>query len=140
MKQRLNVLIVDDEAELRRSLVTILTQTLPQVEVSVIEAETGLEALEKFAAHDFDLVLMDVRMPGMDGLEALAKIKEDDPRTFVVIMTAHSNLSDAVRAIRDGAYDYVEKPVDATKLSNIVRKAMEARELISDLALSNPIF
>jgi two-component system response regulator AtoC len=78
-------------------------------------------------------------MPEMDGLEALAKIKALDPRIFVVIMTAHSNLQDAVTAIRDGAYDYVEKPVQPEKLAQIVKKAIETQEMVSSLAISAPI-
>jgi DNA-binding NtrC family response regulator len=83
---------------------------------------------------------MDVRMPEMNGLDALKEIKEHDPRTFVVIMTAHSNLNDAVLAIKEGAYDYVEKPVNPEKLGNIVKKSVEAHDMISNLTASNPIF
>src|SRR5690606_942457 len=106
----------------------------------VDEASTGREALDKVRSQNFDLVLMDVKMPEMNGLEALAEIKEHDPRTIVVLMTAHSNLQDAVTAIKDGAYDYVEKPVNPQRLTEIVRTCLEARELVSSLALSNPIF
>ncbi len=136
----MNILIVDDEAELRQSVVTILKTAIPEIHFVVTEANNGRTALEIFEQKDFDLVIMDVRMPEMNGLEALQKMKESDPRTFVVIMTAHSNLQDAVTAIKDGAYDYVEKPVNAQRLSEIVRKSFEAREMVSRLALSNPIF
>ena len=81
--------------------------------------------------NTFDLVLMDVRMPEMDGLEALSQIKALDPRIFVVIMTAHSNLQDAVTAIREGAYDYIEKPVQPEKLAAIVKKALETQEMVT---------
>lgn len=140
MTKILNTLIVDDEAELRRSVLSILKSALPDVEFIVDEASTGKEALDKVRNQAFDLVLMDVKMPEMNGLEALAEIKEHDPRTFVVLMTAHSNLQDAVTAIKDGAYDYVEKPVNPQRLTEIVRTCLEARELVSSLALSNPIF
>lgn len=140
MTNILNTLIVDDEAELRRSVISILKSAIPDVEFVVDEASTGKEALEKVRGHNFDLVLMDVKMPEMNGLEALAAIKEHDPRTFVVLMTAHSNLQDAVTAIKDGAYDYVEKPVNPQRLTEIVRTCLEARDLVSSLALSNPIF
>lgn len=140
MTNILNTLIVDDEAELRRSVISILKSAIPDVEFVVDEASTGREALDKVRAHNFDLVLMDVKMPEMNGLEALAAIKEHDPRTFVVLMTAHSNLQDAVTAIKDGAYDYVEKPVNPQRLTEIVRTCLEARDLVSSLALSNPIF
>ena len=140
MSQHLNVLIVDDESELRRSVSSILHNAIPDIQFRVEEAENGLAALDKVKASPWDLVLMDVKMPEMDGMQALVKIKEHDPRTFVVIMTAHSNLNDAVLAIKEGAYDYLEKPVKSERLVQIVTKALEARELVSSLALSNPIF
>ncbi|WP_413287985.1 sigma-54-dependent transcriptional regulator [Bdellovibrio sp. HCB337] len=140
MTNILNTLIVDDEAELRRSVISILKTAIPDVEFVIDEASTGKEALDKVRNQAWDLVLMDVKMPEMNGLEALAAIKEHDPRTFVVLMTAHSNLQDAVTAIKDGAYDYVEKPVNPQRLTEIVRTCLEARELVSNLALSNPIF
>ncbi|MEQ1721936.1 MAG: sigma-54 dependent transcriptional regulator [Pseudobdellovibrio sp.] len=137
---KLKTLIVDDEAELRKSVVSILKNTNLQIEFDIEEAGNGQEALDKVKQHPFDLILMDVRMPEMNGLDALKEIKEHDPRTFVVIMTAHSNLNDAVLAIKDGAYDYVEKPVSPEKLTDIVRKSLEAHEMISNLTASNPIF
>ena len=140
MKQDLKVLIVDDESELRRSVSTILHNSIPDIQFHIEEAEHGLAALEKVKTGTWDLVMMDVKMPEMSGLEALVKIKEHDPRTFVVIMTAHSNLNDAVLAIKEGAYDYLEKPENSERLVQIVTKALEARDLVSSLALSNPIF
>lgn len=140
MNEKLNVLIVDDESELRKSLGSILQTTLNEVQFNISEASHGKEAVGLVKNQDFDLVLMDVKMPEMNGLEALQAIKEHDPRTFVVIMTAHSNLQDAVLAIKEGAYDYVEKPVNPQRLAEIVRKSIEAHEMISSLAMSNPIF
>lgn len=139
MTHKLKTLIVDDEAELRKSVAALLSNILTDVEFEISEASNGTEAVELTQAEDYDLVLMDVRMPGMDGLEALRHIKENDPRTFVVIMTAHSNLQDAVTAIKDGAYDYVEKPVNPARLLEIIQKYLEAKEMVSSLALSNPI-
>lgn len=137
---KLQVLIVDDEEELRRSLRSVLQTTLPEYSFSISEAENGESAVCKVQSGEFDLVLMDVRMPEMDGLEALERIKSHDPRTFVVIMTAHSNLSDAVTAIKGGAYDYIEKPVDPDKLVQVVTKALETQKMVSNLTVSNPIF
>jgi len=141
MTQEVSILIVDDESELRKSVASILQSTMPGYEFKISEAGTGREALDlvKSSANEFDLVLMDVRMPEMDGLEALTQIKALDPRVFVVIMTAHSNLQDAVVAIKGGAYDYVEKPVQPEKLAQIVKKALETQEMVSDLALSAPV-
>lgn len=137
---QLNALIVDDEAELRKSVSSILRATLPDFNLQILEATNGKDAVEKANAHALDLILMDVLMPEMSGLEALSAIKAIDPRTFVVIMTAHGNLQDAITAIKDGAYDYVEKPVEPDKLSSIVKKVLEAQEMVSSLTLSNPIF
>jgi DNA-binding NtrC family response regulator len=136
----LNALIVDDEAELRKSIISILQSTLPDFQFQIEEAGDGKEALDKIKVGNFDLVLMDVRMPEMSGLEALHAIKALDPRTFVVLMTAHGNLQDAILAIKEGAYDYVEKPVQPDRLVAIVKKALEAQEMVSSLTLSNPIF
>ena len=137
---KLKTLIVDDESELRKSVASILKTSVSDVEFEISEATNGLEAIHKVKESSWDLILMDVKMPEVDGLEALKQIKEHDPRTFVVIMTAHSNLNDAVVAIKEGAYDYVEKPVSPEKLSSIVKKSIEAHSMISDLTGSNPIF
>lgn len=139
MRISLNVLIVDDEPELIKSLSSILQNTLNDYDLHVVEANNGRAAIQAIQKNPFDLVLMDVRMPEMDGLEALRTIKEMDPRTFVVIMTAHSNLQDAVTAIKYGAFDYTEKPIDPDKLSQLIKKAVETKEMVSNLTLSNPI-
>jgi DNA-binding NtrC family response regulator len=136
----LNILLVDDEQELRKSIASLLPSALPAHSLKITEAETGLQAVQLTEHQEFDLVLMDVKMPEMDGLEALARIKANDPRIFVVILTAHSNLQDAVVAIKEGAYDYIEKPIQVQTLSDILQKCLEAKKLVSDLALSNPIF
>lgn len=140
MKPTLKILIVDDEAELRKSIFAILQNKITEFDLTIQEVENGRLAVELLKAESFDLVLMDVRMPELDGLEALRAIKEIDPRTFVVIMTAHSNLNDAVKAIKLGAFDYTEKPVDADKLTSLVKKAVETREMVSSLSISGPIF
>lgn len=139
---KLTALIVDDELELRKSVVSILKNMEQSESLSFefAEASTGLEAIEKAKTQFWDLILMDVRMPEMDGLTALHHIKEADPRTFVVIMTAHSNLKDAITAIKDGAYDYLEKPVSPEKLHSIVKKSIEAKAMVQNLTASNPIF
>lgn len=135
----LKTLIVDDEQELRKSVAAFL-RNLSEFQFDVEEAATGREALEKVKKSYWDLVLMDVKMPEMDGMEALKAIKDHDPRTFVVLMTAHANVKDAIDAIKYGAYDYLEKPVQPERLSQIVKKAVEAGEMIRNLAISNPIF
>lgn len=139
MKFSLNILIVDDEPELIKTIVSILQQTLTEYDLNIVQASNGRVAVASMEQQPFDLVLMDVRMPEMDGLEALKKIKEIDPRIFVVIMTAHSNLQDAITAIKYGAFDYTEKPIHPEKLTNLIKKAIETKEMVSNLTLSNPI-
>ncbi len=131
---------MDDEVELRKSVISILQSTVPNITFEIDEAENGKDALEKVKTGNVDLVLMDVRMPEMDGLEALQEIKKLDSRTFVVIMTAHSNLQDAVQAIKYGAYDYLEKPLQPERLTEIVSRVIETRDIVQELALANPIF
>jgi DNA-binding NtrC family response regulator len=139
MALELNALIVDDELELRKSVASILRSVLSDYNWQIVEADTGKAAVGAVRQKSFDLVLMDVRMPEMDGLEALKSIKEIDPRIFVVIMTAHSNLEDAVTAIKYGAFDYTEKPIEPDKLIDLVKRAIETKEMVSNIALSNPI-
>lgn len=140
MKPEINVLIVDDESELRKSIAVVLQTSMPEYNFLIDEGSNGLEALSLVSKKNYELVLMDVRMPEMDGLQALERIKQSDSQVFVVIMTAHSNLQDAVQAIKVGAYDYLEKPVHPEKLCEIIKKAIDTRELVSELAYSNPIF
>jgi len=140
MKRALKALIVDDEIELRRSLASVLTNIFPERDVTVVEATNGKLAIEAVEKDNFDIVLMDVLMPEMNGIEALKAIKTNNPRSFVVIITAHSNLSDAVEAIKSGAFDYLEKPIQPEKLKSIVSKALETQEIVSSLAISQPIF
>jgi two-component system, NtrC family, response regulator AtoC len=139
MKLKFNALIVDDEPELRRSVSSVLQHAMADTEWHVVEAENGRAAIDAVKSNTFDIVLMDVRMPEMDGLAALKTIKEIDPRTFVMIMTAHSNLQDAVTAIKNGAFDYTEKPIDPSKLTQLINKAVETKEMVSNIALSSPI-
>jgi DNA-binding NtrC family response regulator len=136
---KLKALIVDDEVELRKSVGSILQHSIANVEWLISEADNGVTALNAIKNESFDVVLMDVRMPEMDGLSALKAMKEIDPKIFILIMTAHSNLADAVTAIKHGAFDYTEKPIDPARLTQLIHKAIETKEMVSHIALSNPI-
>lgn len=136
----LKVLIVDDEKELRNSVKTIFENSFENINFEVSEAQNGLDALNMISNSNYDFVMMDVKMPEMDGLTALEKIKAENPEICILIMTAHSNLNDAVRAIKSGAYDYLEKPVEPNDLIKLVNEAHEARQLVRDLKISLPIF
>lgn len=138
MEKKNRVLIVDDEADLRSSVISMFQQELPDVICE--QATNGIEAVEKVENHYYDLIIMDVKMPQMDGLSALHRIKSIDPRTFVVILTAHTNVRDAIDAIKEGAFDYLEKPIQRGKLIEIYKKSQEAKELVEDVVASLPIF
>lgn len=135
----LNILIVDDEAELRASIKSQLTQLVQNYQLTFFEADNGLQAIEQTKEHEIDLIIMDVKMPEMNGLEALNQIKAIRPEAFIVILTAHANVHDAITAIREGAYDYLEKPIQPEKLTNIVTACLATRELVSNVSLSRPI-
>lgn len=140
MSTTLKTLVVDDEAELRESLKQILPVSFPDIQFKFSEAIDGQDAIDKIKAGHFDLVLMDVKMPRVDGITALKAIKAHDPRTFVVIMTAHGNYSDAVEAIKEGAFDYFQKPVQKEQLFKAIDSCLKAREMVLELTASNPIF
>ena len=132
----LKVLVVDDDAGLRFSVREQLASTgLYAVE----EAFDGLKAVEMVRAERYDLVILDVDMPRLNGLEALTAIKEHDPSIVVIMLTAFANIDDAVKAVKNGAYNYISKPVKGDELLALVEKALQARVLISNVAASAPV-
>lgn len=140
MKPTIRTLIVDDEVEIRNTIKSILPKTFERIGFDFKEADNGKKALDLIKSDRFDLVLMDVRMPEMDGLTALKEIKNYDPRIFVVLMTAHGNASHAVSAIKEGAFDYFEKPIRTQQLIKTLDACLSARELVLEVGASNPIF
>ena len=113
--------MVDDDSAHRTMLKTLLSGW----QYNIIEADDGSTAIEKVRERPFDLVLMDVRMLKVSGLEALDEIRAFNPAIPVIIMTAYSSLETAVEAIKKGAYDYLTKPLDFDKLKIIIKRAME---------------
>ncbi len=122
------ILIVDDERTIRHTLSTVLEEEGFQTDI----AENGDMALQKIRERDFDLVITDLRMPGMEGLELLEKIKLMAPRTSVMIITAYGSLESAIQALRLGAYDYIVKPLDFEDVLLRIKRLMEHRELIQE--------
>jgi two-component system response regulator HydG len=133
---KLKVLVVDDDAGLRLSVKSTLTAN-PKFEV--YEAFDGVNALEKIKSDNFDLVILDVDMPRLSGLEALKQIKEHNPGIVVIMMTAFANIDDAVQAVKDGAYNYLSKPVQGEELLSLINKALVAHNMISNIAASAPV-
>ena len=119
------VLIVDDEPSMREMLAIALGDEGWEVHA----AQDGEEALAKLAQQPFDVVVSDIRMPGVDGLELLGRAREQSPGTEVILITAHASTDSAIEAVRLGAYDYVTKPFDVEELKVTVRHALEQQAL-----------
>ena len=124
-----SILIVDDEKPIRR----ILSLLLQDRRHRVTEVGSGEEAIAAIPEAKPDLVLLDLRLPGMDGLETLSRLRALSPRTDVIMMTAHGTISSAVEAMRRGAFDYVAKPFDNDELLMIVDRALQVRSLSSEV-------
>lgn len=122
------ILIIEDEAAIRRVLKKIISEESKSYEVD--EAEDGLVGIEKIGKTDYDLVLCDIKMPRMDGLEVLEKLKSLKPETPIVMISGHGDLDTAVETMRLGAFDYISKPPDLNRLLNTVRNALDRKELV----------
>ncbi|WP_109437207.1 MULTISPECIES: sigma-54-dependent transcriptional regulator [Aquimarina] len=122
------ILVIEDEAAIRRVLVKILSEESSNYEV--FEAEDGLVGIEKIKADEYDLVLCDIKMPKMDGVEVLEAIKKIKPEIPIVMISGHGDLDTAVNTMRLGAFDYISKPPDLNRLLNTVRNALDRKELV----------
>ena len=122
------ILVIEDEAAIRRVLVKILSEESDAYEVD--EAEDGLVGIEKIKKDDFDLVLCDIKMPKMDGVEVLEAVKKIKPEIPMVMISGHGDLDTAVNTMRLGAFDYISKPPDLNRLLNTVRIALDRKELV----------
>ncbi|WP_347922426.1 sigma-54 dependent transcriptional regulator [Pontimicrobium sp. SW4] len=122
------ILIIEDEAAIRRVLTKILSEESNTYNVE--EAEDGLIGIERIKKEDFDLVLCDIKMPKMDGVEVLEAIKKIKPEIPVVMISGHGDLDTAVNTMRLGAFDYISKPPDLNRLLNTVRNALDRKELV----------
>ncbi|MEE4241915.1 MAG: sigma-54 dependent transcriptional regulator [Desulfopila sp.] len=118
------ILIVDDDAGARESLEAILED-----DYSVAAVDSGLKALERLNSEHFDLVLLDVTMPDMDGIETLKRIKKSDKSIDVIMVSAIDRAQEATASIQTGAYDYITKPVDPDTIINVISRAMQKRML-----------
>lgn len=123
-----HILIIEDEAAIRRVLKKIIEEENDTYKVS--EAEDGLSGIEMVKDHDFDLILCDIKMPKMDGVEVLEKTKKIKPEIPVVMISGHGDLDTAVNTMRLGAFDYISKPPDLNRLLNTVRNALDKKELV----------
>jgi len=122
------ILIIEDEAAIRRVLLKIISEENESYQVE--EAEDGLLGIEMIKNNDYDLVLCDIKMPKMDGVEVLEKAKKIKPEIPIVMISGHGDLDTAVNTMRLGAFDYISKPPDLNRLLNTVRNALVRKSLV----------
>ena len=121
------ILVIDDEKAIRNTLKEVLEYEKHEVDL----AEDGSKGLEMFSANSYDIVLCDIKMAKMDGIEVLGKISEASTDTPVIMISGHGNIDTAVEAIKKGAYDFLEKPLDLNRLLITIRNAMDKSTLIT---------
>lgn len=118
------ILVVDDEATPRMAI----TRALNLMGYKADAAASGAQALERLAATPYDLMLLDLRMPGLDGVEVMKRVREAYPNTLIIILTAHATLESAVVAVKSGATDYLLKPCSIREIGDAVARALEQRQ------------
>lgn len=122
------ILIVDDERSIRNALKDVL-----EFEGYVVElVEDGLKAIELVKNNKYDLIFCDIKMPQMDGIEVLSKIKEDNPDQTMVMISGHGTVDTAVECIKKGAFDFIEKPIDLNRLLVCTRNSLEHKNLVQE--------
>jgi two-component system nitrogen regulation response regulator NtrX len=122
------ILIIEDEAAIRRVLTKILSE---ESDTYIVEdAEDGVAGLEKIKNNDYDLVLCDIKMPRMDGVEVLEAVKKIKPEIPMVMISGHGDMETAIQTMRLGAFDYISKPPDLNRLLNTVRNALDRKQLV----------
>lgn len=123
-----NILIIDDEKAIRKTLTEILSYEGYKIE----EASDGEEGLRRFREKMFDVVLCDIKMPKLDGIEFLDKVRELNPDVPVIMISGHGTIETAVEAVKKGAYDYIAKPPDLNRLLITIRNAMDKNNLVAE--------
>ena len=123
-----SILIIDDEKSIRKTLTEILSYEGYKIE----EAADGEEGLKKFKEKNFDIVLCDIKMPKLDGIEFLEKAREINDEVPIIIISGHGNIETAVEAVKKGAYDYISKPPDLNRMLITLRNAMEKTTLVAE--------
>ena len=120
---KFKILIVDDENDFRETII----KRLRARKVDIEGADSGYKALEMLDAQDFDVIVLDVKMPGMDGIETLREIKLKKPLVEVIMLTGHASVESGIQGMQLGAFDYVMKPVALDELLEKMRQAYERR-------------
>ncbi|HDN95412.1 MAG TPA: sigma-54-dependent Fis family transcriptional regulator [Nitrospirae bacterium] len=131
-----NILIIDDE----KNIIETLSSILDDEGYNVVTASSGENGLKMFSKHNPDIILLDIWMPDMDGLETLKQIRTKDKEISIIMISGHSNIDTAVQAIKLGAYDFLEKPLSLDKVLIIIKRALEKQNLEKEnIALKNSI-
>ncbi len=128
MKEKATILVVDDEYGIRESFNMVLKD-----EYHVLLAETGKEAIQIFTKTNVNLILLDILLPDIDGLDLLERLKSIDPHTEIIMVTAVKEIQTAVRAIKSGAYEYLIKPFVVEDVLNIIKRALEKHNLVKEV-------
>src|SRR4026207_691455 len=123
-----DILIIDDEKAIRKALTEILSAEGYRTE----EAGDGEEGLRKFKEKSYDVVLCDIKMPKIDGIEFLQKAGEANADVPIIMISGHGNIETAVEAVKTGAFDYISKPPDLNRLLITIRNAMDRKNLVSE--------
>ncbi len=123
-----NILIIDDEKAIRKTLSEILSYEGYKID----EAGDGEEGFRKFREKEYDVILCDIKMPKMDGIEFLEKAKELNPDLPIIMISGHGTIETAVEAVKKGAYDYISKPPDLNRLLITIRNAMDKTSLVAE--------
>ena len=123
-----NILIIDDEKSIRKTLRDILEYE----GYKVTEAADGAEGLQKIKDEEFAAILLDVKMPKMDGMEVLKELQANSNEVPVIMISGHGTMETAVEAVKKGAYDFVQKPMDLNRLLVTIRNAMEKGSLVTE--------
>lgn len=122
------ILIIDDEKSIRRALREILEFENFEVD----EAEDGLEGLEKAKSHAYDIIFCDIKMPKMDGMEVLTELQKEKVESPIIMISGHGNIETAVEAIKKGAFDFIEKPLDLNRILVTIRNASDKQTLVEE--------
>lgn len=124
------ILIADDEESIR----WVLASALGEAGYSLVQVDNGMSALERLQAERFDVAILDIRMPGVDGLTLLSRLRESGNDVSIIVITAQNTMANAIEAMKRGAYDYVTKPFDLDEIQILVSRALEMRQQTAQLA------
>ncbi len=122
------ILLVDDEQD----FLDVMSERIEARGMQVTTAESAVKALEQVESGSFDAIILDLMMPGMDGLETLKAIKKKNPALQVILLTGHATVEKGIEAMKLGAMDFIEKPADLDKLTKIIRKAQARKMIITE--------